>query len=61
MKNNRKIRVYAKIKFCRKHLNLTSRTSQIILSGNWLVDAGFNFGDSVNIEVTDKKLVLSIC
>lgn len=60
MKKNRKIRVYAKIIFCRKHLQLTSQTSQIILAGNWLKDAGFNFGDTVNIEVNDKKLVLSV-
>lgn len=61
MKKNRKIKVYAKVKFCQKHLVFTGQTSQIILSGNWLQKAGFNFGDSVNIEVQDKKLVLSVC
>lgn len=60
MKINRKIRVYAKINFCRKHLMLTSQTSQIILCGNWLKNAGFNFGDTVNIEVSEKKLILSV-
>lgn len=39
---------------------LTSQTSQIILCGNWLKNAGFNFGDTVNIEVSEKKLILSV-
>lgn len=30
----------------------------IVLKGKWLKDAGFDIGDSVNLEVTDAGLVI---
>lgn len=61
MKNNRFLKVYGKVNFCQKHLVFSDISSQIILQGRWLKEAGFNFGDSVKVHVENKKLVITQC
>ncbi len=57
--NIRKIHVYGRIIFCRKHKMYRGVNPQIILQGNWLEQAGFNFGDAVQVDVSSNQLIIS--
>ena len=60
MKNQRKIKVSAQRKFCMKHKEYKGVNPKIILSGEWLAKAGFNFGDAVNIKIDYQCINISV-
>lgn len=55
---NRKLKVYGRIFFCLKERTYKVK-HQIILQGCWVEKAGFSFGDSINVEVLENKVVLT--
>lgn len=59
--NTRKIKVHAKRKFCKKRLYFLGSDPKIILQGQWLAKAGFQFGDSVNVYILNNSLVITPC
>lgn len=55
----RKIHVYGRIIFCRKYKMYRGVNPQIILQGNWLEQAGFSFGDAINVNVSENQLIIT--
>jgi hypothetical protein len=55
---NRKLKVYGRIFFCLRHRTCKIK-HQIILQGDWLENAGFAFGDSINVEVLANKMIVT--
>lgn len=60
MKKERKIKVSAQRKYCKKHGQFTSIEPKIIISGKWLAEAGFKFGDKITININHQNLNISI-
>lgn len=60
MKKQRKIKVSAQRKFCQKHKEYKGLMPKIILSGEWLAKAGFNFGDTIIININHQNLSISL-
>lgn len=55
---NRKLKVYGRIFFCLRDLTCKKK-QRIVLQGAWLAKAGFAFGDVVNVEVSEKRMILT--
>lgn len=61
MKNDRKIKIAKSFRstpfnpYCPQ-----TSTAKIILMGDWLKDAGFNEGNTVNVKVKHQKIIISL-
>lgn len=58
-KSNRKLTIQRKYTF-RKFQNMPTINPSINLQGQWLKKAGFYSGQSINIEVFEKMLIISL-
>ena len=60
MKKQRIIKVSAQRKFCKKHNEFKCIEPKIIISGKWLANAGFKFGDTITININHQNLSISV-
>jgi Toxin SymE, type I toxin-antitoxin system len=61
MKSQRKIKMSRHYKYRPENpYSPSSINPKLVLSGDWLKQAGFNAGQSVTVEILDKMLVITV-
>ena len=58
MTSTKIVKLQSRLRVSRKHFSGYKTVPRLTLSGVWLKDNGFNVGDSVEISISNRQLII---